>query len=438
MAEAHTAREEVAAADAGSPPRGVPQALPLAWAAVCLVAFAAGWWLLVPHDPAGDLRPQSVDPTAGVTSGDLERIGAYRMWTKPFEVATLVLPVAVVLLLGLTPVGARLTARIGAGVRLQALRALIIAFAVVGIAWVATLPASAALGAVSQAAGALSGGWSGWAVRRLLQLVEWWALAGAAVLGVRASARLLRRSWWWVLTLVAFALVLVGTVVFGRLTAAGTGYPSLPYGPLRDDVVALAGETGVGVSDVQVVPQTPTTTTYNAYVTGVGDTHVVVLYTTLLRRSTRAEVDVVAAHELGHVAADDSYRRALLASFGAALMTALVGAAATSGQVRRAARTRGVRVSDAPAVPMLIALTVAAGLLVTPVLDAASRAIELRADLTALQATGDPVALRAVVGRSAALYLSEPDPAWPWRMLSGHPSPAERVALADAWAAGGD
>jgi STE24 endopeptidase len=346
-----------------------------------------------------------------------------------------VLPVVTLLLLGLTSAGARLTTRVGAGMQLQSLRALLIAFTVVGIAWAVTLPAEAALQAVYDAAGRLAGGWPEWAVGRLLRLVEWWAIAGLAVLAIRASSRLLRRSWWVTLTLVAFVLVLAGSLLSGRLALSEPRHPSLPEGGLRTDLLALADDIGVDVTDVQVVPQSPTTTDYNAYVTGMGGDHVVVLYETLLLRSTRDEVEVVAAHELGHVRARDSERRALLAGLGAALLTALVGAAATSQQVRRRARTQSLRISDAPAVPMLIALTVAAGALVLPVLDAASRAIEVRADFTALQVTHDPPALRAVVARSAVLYLEGPHDAWPWRMLSSHPSPAERIAMADAWQA---
>jgi len=337
------------------------------------------------------------------------------------------------LLLGLTPVGARLTARIGKGIRLPSLRALCIAVAVVGIAWAVALPVAAALEVVNQAAGRLSGGWSAWALGRVVQLVEWCAIAVLAVLAVRLSARLFRRSWWCVLTLAAFALVLAGTVLAGRLSVSETRYASLPDGPLRSEIVSIADDIGVGVTDVQVVPQTPTTTIYNAYVSGVGDHHVVVLYETMLLRSTRAEVRVVAAHELGHVAARDSDRRALLAGLGAALVTALVGAVATSPAVRRRAKTLTVRISDAPAVPMLIGLTMAAGMVVVPALDAASRAFELRADLTALEATGDAEGLAAVVRRAAALNLEDPYPAWIVRVRSGHPATAERVALAAAW-----
>ncbi|MBA2640891.1 MAG: hypothetical protein H0U77_13090 [Nocardioidaceae bacterium] len=108
------------------------------------MALAAGWWLLVPHDPTGGLRPGAGDPTAGIDDGDLDRIHLYGALVRPFEAATLVLSTAAVLLLGLTSAGARLTTRIAARVRLQSLRALLIAFAVVTIAWAVSLPAAAA------------------------------------------------------------------------------------------------------------------------------------------------------------------------------------------------------------------------------------------------------------------------------------------------------
>ncbi len=435
MTEAHAARGVTANSVGSDRPRAVHPGWTLVWAAVCLVAFAVAWWFLVPRQPAGTLELGPIDPTGRVDAKDLDRIHLYGAWARPFEAATIVLPVATVLMLGLSRMGVRLASRIGAGMRLQSLRSLLVAFAVVGIVWAMTLPAEAALQVVYEAAGSLGGGWGEWAADRLVQLVEWWALASVAVLLIRVTSRYLRGSWWWVLTVAVAVLVLAGTVLSGRWTVSDTDYPSLPDGELRTHVLALADQIGVGVTDVQVVPETPSTTTYNAYVTGVGDDHVVVLYETLLRRSTPDEVSVVAAHELGHVHAHDSERRALLASLAAALATALVGAAASSRRVRRWAGTDGVRVSDAPAVPMLVALTVAAGVLVVPALDTASRALELRADLTALDVTDDPAALRVVVARSAALYLHEPDPALPWRLLSGHPSPGERIALADAWEA---
>ena len=438
MVEAHAARQAVGDTDGTLRPRGVPATWSIVWLVVCGAALAAGWWLLVPHTPTGGLELAAVDPTGGLAAPDLDRIRRYGTWARPFEAASIVLPVVVVLLLGLTPAGARMTGRLGVGIRLPSLRALLIAFVVVGIAWVVSLPAVAGAQVVYDTAGSLSSDWGSWAGRQLVRLVQWWAVAALAVLAVRVSARLLRRSWWYVLTLVALVLVLGGSLASGSLVVTSSGYPSLREGQLRTDVMALADDLGVGVRDVQVVPRTPSTTTYNAYVTGVGDDHVVVLYETLLARSSRDDVRVVAAHELGHVAEHDSERRAVLAGLGAAVMTALVGAAATWRPVRRRARTQELRISDAPAVPMLIALTVAAGVLVIPVIDAASRAFEVRADLTALEATDDPAALAAVVSRSAGLYLTDPDPAWPWRILSGHPSPGERMRLAEAWAARSD
>jgi len=198
-------------------------------------------------------------------------------------------------------------------------------------------------------------------------------------------------------------------------------------------VLALADESGVDVTDVRVVPETVAAGQYNAYVTGFGSDRVVVLHGLLVLLSSPAETEFVAAHELAHVDTNDSLRRALLAGLGAALVTALVGAAAASPRVRGRAGTRRTRIADASAVPMVMALALAAGMVVVPALDAAGRAFEWRADMTALQATGDPDALRGAVSRSAQLYLKEPHPPWISRTLTAHPSTAERIALADAW-----
>jgi STE24 endopeptidase len=235
------------------------------------------------------------------------------------------------------------------------------------------------------------------------------------------------------LTLVAFALVLTGMFAFGRLSTAEADYPPLPDGPLRDAVLGLADKTGVDVTDVRVVPETPSAGQYYAYVTGFGSDRVVVLHGLLMLLSSPAETTVVAAHELAHVDTNDSQRYAVLAGLGAALVTALVGAAAASSRVRHRAGTRRTRIADASAVPMVMALALLAGLLVMPALDAANRRFEWRADVTALESTADPAALRGVVGRAAQLYLEEPHPPWISRVLADHPSTAERIALADAW-----
>jgi STE24 endopeptidase len=302
---------------------------------------------------------------------------------------------------------------------------------------VVTLPAEAGVEVVQQAAGTFIGGWQAWAVDRLMQLLQWWAVAGAVVLLVRLAARLFRRSWWVMLTLVAFVLVLTGVFAFGRFSTVEADYPPLPDGPLRTAVFSLADETGVDVTDVRVVPESISAGQYNAYVTGFGSDRVVVLHGLLVLLSSPAETEFVAAHELAHVDTNDSLQRAILAGLGTALMTALVGAAAASARVRGSAGTRRTRIADASAVPMVMALALAAGMLVVPALDAASRRFEWRADVTALESTEDPAALIGAVSRSAQLYLKEPYPPWLSRVLTGHPSTAERIALADAWEARG-
>ncbi len=81
----------------------------------------------------------------------------------------------------------------------------------------------------------------------------------------------------------------------------------MPDGELRDELIALAARDGVPVRDVLVADASRRTTALNAYVSGLGPTRRIVVYDTLLREATPAEVGSVVAHELGH--AKDGRRR---------------------------------------------------------------------------------------------------------------------------------
>lgn len=410
------------------------QRLAAVWVVVMAALFALAWWFLVPADPTRDLPPGSIDPTAGMTDYDLGRIALFDSWVGSLELLSTVIPVVVVLFVGFTPLGGLLARRVGARVRLAPLQVLLVALAVAVTAWVARMPAAVALEVVRNRAGSISGGWPAWAVRQLGELVLWWALAGVGLLLVGVAARFVGRWWWLVLSLAAALLVGAGSWLVATLSSSAGDLPSLREGEPRTEALALADEIGVEVSDVTVVPETPTTTIYNAYVSGIGDDHVVVVYESLLARSEPDEVRFVLAHELAHVASDDAARRAVLSGLAMGLGVAVVGLVATSMRLRRRSGIEaGSGIAHATGVPMLVAVGVAVAVLVVPVLDASSRAIELRADEVALTATEDPDGMAGAVRRAAGLNLEDPYPSWLERVASSHPSTAERVALAEAW-----
>ena len=121
-------------------------------------------------------------------------------------------------------------------------------------------------------------------------------------------------------------------------------------------MLALAERAGVRVGEVYEVDASRRTTAVNAYVTGLGPTKRVVLFDTLLRDFPAAEVNLVVAHELGHVRFRDVARGmgllAVVAPVGAAgdraaggadrarRARAAAGRAARSRAGRRAARAR--------------------------------------------------------------------------------------------------
>ena len=177
------------------------------------------------------------------------------------------------------------------------------------------------------------------------------------------------------------------------------------------------------VGEVFEVDASRRTTAVNAYVTGLGPTKRVVLFDTLLRDFPAEEVNLVVAHELGHVRFRDVAR-------GMGLL-AVVAPSALLAMARLGERIAPAGHAHGPAALPGLAL---AGALLGPVVSAIgsqlSRAIEVRADAFALQLTGDPATLIAFERRVTLKNVMDPHPpAWE-RMLASHPSTMQRIGLA--------
>jgi Zn-dependent protease with chaperone function len=72
-------------------------------------------------------------------------------------------------------------------------------------------------------------------------------------------------------------------------------------------------------------------------------------------------------------------------------------------------------------------------LVTQPLANAVSRRYEAEADWLALEATGDPASAVALEQRFVTTSLSDPDPpAWVTYWLGTHPTPMERIAMAES------
>lgn len=277
----------------------------------------------------------------------------------------------------------------------------------------------------------------GWFTDRVLSLLVSWTLLSVLLLLFIGLSR--RSPRWWFAWCGA---VLVGFTFFVSLLyplvvePLFNDFEPLADGPFKEAVLELAEEEGVQVDQVLVSDASRRTTTLNAYVSGLGDTRRIVLYDTLLADAEPDEALSVVAHELAHARHGDVLLGTGLGAVGVAVGVAALALLLDSGAVRRRAGIHGP--GDPAAVALMAALVTVGGLVSAPVQNAVSRAIEARADVTALDATEDPDAFRAVQRRLAVRSLADPTPPWiGYVWFASHPTVLERLAIAEAKAGDG-
>jgi STE24 endopeptidase len=260
---------------------------------------------------------------------------------------------------------------------------------------------------------------------------QWGALlgeSGSLLLGITLIVGLAGRfrRWWWLpagATIVAVAALFAFTG--GWLGSTGT-HP-LYNAKYQADVTRLERAEHVQGTPVVVQDVTSFTNQVNAFTVGFGPSRHVVLWNTLFDgRLSHASVDVVIAHELGHVRSGHIKK-----AIGWSALSAFPVLFLVAWLLRR----RG-GLADPANVPLAFLALAVIVLLTTPLQNAVSRRDEAEADWRALNATHDPVAAELLFQAFAKTSLEQPDPpVWNYLWLENHPTLAQRVAMVNAWEA---
>src|SRR5581483_10949880 len=237
----------------------------------------------------------------------------------------------------------------------------------------------------------------------------------------RAPAR-----WPLLASLGAFPLLIVGNVVVPIYVLPLFNAFEPLTGELEQRLRALASRFGVGSADILRMDMSRQTRKANAFVTGIGQTHRIVLGDTLIDGFEPREIEFVVAHELGHYVTRDTWRSIAVAEL---LVTVLFAVAYALTPAREATEIRDR--------PLLIARLYATMLFTSqalrPLLFAFSRSREWAADRFALEATRDPAAGAAAFRRLRDRNLADADPpAWYEAFFSSHPSLRRRIEALDA------
>jgi STE24 endopeptidase len=261
-------------------------------------------------------------------------------------------------------------------------------------------------------------------------LFEDWAILAAqflsiciALLVVMGLARRLG-EWWW----------LPGAAVFVAIAGLFTfvaPYLDFTTDPLRDEALLAAAdeyraELGVADIPIRVEEVSPDTEQANAYAYGIGPSRRVVFWDTmLLPPFDEGEQKVVLAHELAHHS-----QRHLPEGLGWFALFAVPGA----WILMRTTRRRG-GMGSPEAVPLALLVVAVFMLATAPLANHISRRVEAEADWKALEVTDDPAALEGLMVGFSKTGLGDPDPpGWVQLMVGTHPSLADRIAMARAWA----
>jgi STE24 endopeptidase len=402
--------------------------------------------LVTPWHPLSGGRA-APDPALDFTRDQLARSEAFSAALDPPAYGGFVVGLVVVILLGLTPFGARMLGLLtrtrpdrpsSAGadppLRLRALRLIAVAVALSALTRLVALPFAAWSESVLRRYGLSTQGWGSWLTDRLtgfgLGLVIWII----ALLGLHLLIHRFPRHWWagaaaggfLLVVAVSYAYPVVAEPLFDSFT-------SMRAGPLRTDLLRMARADGVPVHDVLVADASERTTELNAYVSGFGATRRIVVYDTLLASQSPKEVELVVAHELGHAERNDVLTGTLVGGLGVATGACVLFLVMTSPRLLRRAGVRSA--ADPRSTALLLAavtvLTQAAG----PVQNLMSRHIETRADVHSLALTRDPATFTAMQRSLSLRNLDDlsPNPI-AYALWDTHPSGPQRMALGRAWA----
>ncbi|MBE1535139.1 M48 family metallopeptidase [Actinomadura algeriensis] len=424
------------------------------FAAVGTVLALTTPWNPLPGPVPGGRTP--TDPSADYSAAEIARSAAFDAAINPPAYAGLAAGLVLILVLGLTPRGARLIRFATARVPRRWLRVLVATVAVTTLLWVVGLPFDVWGETVLRDYGLSTQGWSAWFVDELKSLGLTWAVYGVVLLLLYAVVRRFPRYWWTGAAFGGFSLVVAASFAYPVVVEpVFNEFHSLPQGRLRTDLLAMAERDGVPVEDVLVADASRRTTSLNAYVSGFGSTRRIVLYDTLLE-SPPERVESIVGHELGHADSRDVLWGTLVGALAVAGAVCLLYPLMTSPRLLRRAGVvprggngaggngagengdqarEGGGAADPRSVALVLAAVAVAMQVGAPVQNLVSRRIEARADVHALDLTRDPGTFVSMQHELSVRNISDLSPNPVERFLwMTHPAGPERIAMARDWA----
>ncbi len=283
----------------------------------------------------------------------------------------------------------------------------------------------------------------GWFVQQLTGLavgVFFFGVVPIVHLAYGAVRRFPRR-WWLALGLGTLPVILIGVLIAPVLVdPLYNRFTPLQDKKLEAQILEVTRRAGVPARHVFQVDKSRQTVKYNAYVTGFGPSHRVVIWDTTLKGMKPDEILFVVGHEAGH------YRlHHIWIGIGSFTLLGFLAFRLCAAVVRGATRVWGrrwgfVEAHDLASLPLFAAALTLVAFLGSPVVNAFSRGVEHQADAFGLEVTHlNDAAARAFIALGAQ-SRSDPEPSPLVELFEyDHPPLLDRVRFAltyQPWAEG--
>lgn len=409
-----------------------------AWLLSALAALAVLLIALVISVTPWRTLPIAIKPLPAIrdfSAADLARARNFHAALRPWAIASWLLALVLVGIVGFTSAGSRILAALPGPYYVRAFLGVFLIELVVNFA---VLPVDIRRESVLRTYGLSTQSWRGWLIDRAQHFAIGALLTGIALTFLVFCARSIGENWWiaggagavLLVIIVSFGYPLVVEPIFNKFTPMADS-------PLRAELLHLAARDEVKVSRILVADASRRTTALNAYVSGFGSSRRIVIYDVLLAKAPASEVKLVVAHELGHAKQNDVGRFTLVGALASALGVLLVAALLQWQPLLRQAGLSPNRnpMSDPRSIALVLALIAFLTLAQQPVSSMLSRRIEARADVHALSLTRDVESFIAMQRTLSVSNLADPNPPkilyW---LFATHPSAPERIAIARSWA----
>jgi STE24 endopeptidase len=229
---------------------------------------------------------------------------------------------------------------------------------------------------------------------------------------------------WWPLiaSIGVFPLFVLGNIIVPLYVMPLFNAFEPLSGSLEERLRRLAARYGVGDAEILRMDMSRQTRKANAFVTGIGQTHRIVLGDTLIEKFPEDEIEFVVAHELGHYVSKDTWRLIVISeAFAAVLFLA--------AQLLIPANLRTEERKNALLLLRFYGVMLVGSQLLRPLFFAFSRSREWAADRFAIDATRDGRSGASAFRRLRDQNLADEDPpAWYEFFFSSHPSLKNRIA----------